>query len=114
MAIDAHGVVARWKLCAPRRRHRIILASVARREIGLARFGRLQQGDTKFPLRGGNLLSLWSQLRNPAVGRVDNQRRAGADALHGQEHRVVGAGDVGIGPALQTPVAVEHCRARSV
>src|SRR5438552_5291035 len=59
---------------------------------------------------GGQLLSLWRQRRQPAIGRIDNQRCARAGALHGREHRVVGAGDVELGPALHTLVAAQQRR----
>jgi len=68
----------------------------------------LQKGETKFPIGGCNLLSLWRQRRKPAIGRIDNQRRARAGALLGGEHRVVGAGDVELGPALHALVAAEQ------
>jgi hypothetical protein len=38
--------------------------------------GRLQQSETKFPIGGGRVLSLWRLRRNPAIGRINNQRRA--------------------------------------
>ena len=108
MAIDARGVVARRKFRESRRGRRIVLAAAAGRLLVLARFGRLQQGETKFPFGGGNLLSLRRQRRNPAIGRIDNQRRARAGALHGHEHLVVGAGDVE--PRSRAPHA---CRGRA-
>jgi len=36
----------------------------------------LQQGEAEFPLGGDRLLSLWGQGRNPAIGRINDQRRA--------------------------------------
>jgi hypothetical protein len=70
----------------------------------------LQQGETKFTLGGSNLLGHCGQRWNPAIGRIDNQRRARAHALHGQKHRVVGARYIGRGAALRTPVPAEHSR----
>ena len=113
MAIDARGVVARRKFRASRRGRRIVFAAAARRLLVLARLGRLQQGETKFPIGGGNLLSLRRQRRNPAIGRIDNQRRARAGVLHGHEHRVVGAGDVDARSraphALSRPSSADRC-----
>ena len=52
-----------------------------------------------------SLLSLRCLRRKPAIGGIDNQRRARADVLYSQKHRVVGAADVTRGPALLTRVA---------
>jgi hypothetical protein len=75
-AIDARRAVARRKLCESRRGRRIVLASVAGREFILARFGCLQQGEAKFALGNGSLLSHQCQRRNLAVGRIDNHSGA--------------------------------------
>ena len=104
------GVVARRRFRKSRRGRRIVFAAAARRLLVLAGLGRLQQGETKFPLGGGDLLRLRRQRRNPAIGRIDDQRRARAGALDGHEHVVVGAGDVALGPALRTLVAAEQRR----
>jgi hypothetical protein len=53
----------------------------------------LQQGEAKFPIGGGCLLSLWRQRRNPSIGRINNQRRAWPGWIHGQAHR-----DVSVAP----------------
>src|SRR6202162_3075980 len=75
----------------PSRRARwTVFPSATGRLLVLAGLGRLQQGETKLPLRGGNLLSLWRQRRNPAIGRIDNQRRARAGALEGHKYIVIG------------------------
>src|SRR6266851_551656 len=107
VAIDAPevtGVVARRRLRAPRRGHRIVSPAPTLHGFGLARFGRLQQGETKCPIGSGRLLSCGSQGRNPAIGRIGDPRRARAGALRGQEDRqVVGARKVAVGrpPAEQ-------------
>jgi len=64
-----------------------------------------------FAIGGNNRCSLWGQRRYPAIGRVDNQRRARAKALHGHEHRIVAARDVGLAAARRTCVPGEHRRA---
>jgi hypothetical protein len=47
--------------------------------------------------------------------RVDRQSsRCARDVLHGQKYRVVGAGDVTLGPALQTLVLVEKRGSRRI
>ena len=79
------SVVAGRKFRESRRGRRIVFAAVARHRLVLAGLGRLQQGETKFPLGGGDLLSLRRQRRNPAIGRIDDQRRARAGALHGMQ-----------------------------
>src|SRR5438105_6326453 len=104
VTVHARGVVARRKFRESRRLRRIVFASVTCRFLVFARLGRLQEGNTKFPFGGGNLLSLWRQRRKPAIGRLDNPRCARAGALQGREYLVVGAGDVGLGTALRTPV----------
>src|SRR6266702_7425736 len=63
VAIHARGVVARREFRESRRLRRIVLASVTRRLLVFARQGRLQQGNTQFPFRGGHLLSLCRQRR---------------------------------------------------
>src|ERR1700730_16681511 len=83
MAIDRHRVVAGSPFPEFRRRRRIVLPTAAGRRLVLAGIGRQQQGETKFPLGGGHLLSLRRQRRNPAVGWIDDQRRARAGALEG-------------------------------
>jgi hypothetical protein len=64
----------------------------------------LQQGKTIFPFGGKDFLGLCRQLRNAAVGRIDNHRRAHAGVLPGHEQLIVGAADVGLGPTLCTLV----------
>jgi len=49
----------------------------------------LQQGEAEFPLGGSRLLSLWGQGRNPAIGRINDQRRARPGTLPGKEHRSI-------------------------
>ena len=80
---------------------RDVRGAAGRVEIGSLADVRLRTGS---PVSTGAALGLRRQRRNPALGRIDNLRGARADALHGQEYRVVGAGDVALGPALQTPV----------
>src|SRR5947208_1679577 len=114
MAIHARGVVARGKLCAPRRGRRIVLAAGTVPVLVLASLGRLQQGETKSPFGGGELLSLCRHLWNPAIGRIDNHRRARAGVLPGYEQLVIGAADVELGPALRTPVFASQRRPLSI
>src|SRR5262245_15264779 len=114
VAIDAAGVVARSTLGASRRRPRIVFAAGAGGRPVLARRGRLQQRETEVPIGGGSLLTVWREWRTPAIGRIDNQRRPCADALHGEEHRIVAPVDVHFGAALLASVAREHRGALSV
>src|SRR6266849_1816249 len=114
MAIHACEVVTGRKFRKTRRGRRIILATVTRRLLIFTRLGRLQQGNAKFPFHSGNLLSRRRQRRKPAIWRIDNPRRARAGAPHGRERRVVGAGHVGLGPALRTPVPAEKGGSLSV
>src|SRR5262249_22542149 len=105
IAVHAQGVVAGRKVCASRRRRRIILPAATARRLALACLGRLQQGETEFPVGGNDLLRLRRQSRNPAIGRVYNQRRPRADVLIGEEYRVVvRTGDVELGPTLRGPL----------
>src|SRR5436190_12581291 len=76
VAIHARGGVAGLKFGKTRRARRVVFPSAAGRLLVLAGLGRLQQGETKLPLGGGKLLSLWRQRRNPAIERIDDQRRA--------------------------------------
>jgi hypothetical protein len=105
--LEVAGVVARRRFREPRRGRWIILASGTDRRLALARVRRLQQSEAKFAI--GRLCALRRRglRRNPAVGRIDDQRRMHADVLDGQEHRVVGAADVERGPALLPRVAAE-------
>jgi len=89
IAVHALGVVARRKVGAARRGRRIVLAAATARRLAFARLGRLQQGETEFPVGCTRLLRLRRQPRNAAIGRVDNQRRTRADVLIGQEYRVI-------------------------
>src|SRR5262245_22033289 len=114
VAIDAAGVVARRTLGVTRRRRRIVFAATAGGRPILARRGRLQQSKTEVPIGGDSLLSVRRQRWNPATGRIDNQRRAGAEALEGEEHGIVAPGDVRFGAALLASVAREHCSPLSV
>src|SRR5262249_54377405 len=50
IAVHAHSVVARRKVCASRRGGRIIRPTAAAYRLVFARLGRLQQGDTEFPV----------------------------------------------------------------
>src|SRR6266576_5366205 len=59
VAIHARGGVARRKFGKSGRARRIVLPSATGRLLVLAGLSRLQQGETKLPLRGGNLLRLW-------------------------------------------------------
>src|SRR5215467_2405800 len=89
IAVHAYGIVARWQIGVPRRGRRVILSAVTSRRFALARFGRLQQGETEFPVGGSSGASLWQQWRKPAIGWVDNQRGTLTDTLVGQEYCVV-------------------------
>jgi hypothetical protein len=71
----------------------------------------LQQGEAKFPIGRGKLLSLRRQGRKPAIGRIDDQRRARAGVLYRQKCRVVSAADIGSAPALLTRIAAVQCTA---
>jgi hypothetical protein len=64
----------------------------------------LQQRESKFPVGGGRLLSLWRQRRHPAVGWIDNQRRSRPGAPPGDAYRVVGAGDIGLASVFRTNI----------
>jgi hypothetical protein len=64
----------------------------------------LQEGETKFPICGGQLLGFCRQLWNTAIRRIDNHRRARAGVLPWHEHLVVGPADVDLGPTLRTLV----------
>src|SRR6266478_8114684 len=106
-AIETHkvaGVVARRRLRESRRGRRIVLASGTRRLLVLARVCGLQQSEAKFPVGRSRLLRLRRLRRNPAIGRIDNERRACTDVLYGQKRRVVGTADVDRGSALLTRV----------
>src|SRR5277367_5011223 len=76
VAIHARGVVTRRKFGKSRRARRIVFASATGGLLVLAGLGRLQQGETKLPFGGGQFPSLRRQRRNPAIGRIDDQRRA--------------------------------------
>ncbi len=102
-------VVARRRLRESRRGHRIVLASGTYRLLVLAGVCRLQQGEAIFPIGSSSLLGRRCERRNPAIGRIDNQRCARAGVLYGQKRRVVGTADVNRGPAILTGVAAEMC-----
>ena len=87
VAIHACSVVAGSRLRASRRGHRIVFAAAAGRRLVPAGLGRLHQGEAKFPLGGGRLLGLRRQRRNPAIGRIDDPRRAQPGVLPGYEQR---------------------------
>ena len=101
-------MVARRQFCKSGRGRRIVRASGTHRRLGLARLRRLQQGKAKFPIGCGSLLRLRRQRRNPAVGRIDHQRRARAGMLYGQKRRVVGTADVDRAATLLARVAAEQ------
>jgi hypothetical protein len=55
-------------------------------------------------------------LRNAAIGRIDNHRRAHAGVLPGHEQLVVGAADVGLGPRSarwSLPASPARCTSNS-
>ena len=108
VAVHPRRVVARRLLGKSRRARRIVGPAVAGRLLVLAGLGRLQQGEPKRPVGGDDLLGLRGERRQPAVGRIDDQRRARAGVLEGDEYVVVGAGDVALGAALRAPLAAEH------
>jgi len=70
----------------------------------------LQQSETKFPIGGGHLLSLWRQRRNPAIGRLDIIEVRAPVCFMDMNTGAIGAGDVEFGPALHTLVAAEQRR----
>src|SRR5258708_2881634 len=104
MAIDRYRVVAGGALRKSRRGRRIVFAAGTAAVLDPAGLGRSQQGEAKFPIGDGDLLSLRRQLRNPAIGRIHNPGGAHAGMLPGYEKVVVGAGDVELGPALPAVV----------
>ena len=114
VAIHARGVVTRRRFGTSRRARRIVFPSAAGGLLVLAGLGRLQHRETKLPLGAGPLLGLRRQRRNPAVGRIDDQRRARAGALEGHEHIVIGARNVALGAALGAPLAAEHFRSQPI
>src|SRR5262249_1584226 len=92
VAVDARQVsrdVARRRFSASRRGRRIIFSAITCRLLVFARLGGLQQRKTKFPISGGGLPSLRRQGWKPAIGRIDNQRRARPDRMQGQTPRDV-------------------------
>jgi hypothetical protein len=74
----------------------------------------LQQGQTKFAFGGDDFLSLWRELRNPAIAWIDDPGRAHAAVLPGDEEVVAGAGDVELGPALLAIVLAAQRRALGI
>src|ERR1700730_16796639 len=100
MPIHARSIIAWGRLCEPRRGRRIVFAAGTGPVSGLASLGRSYQVEAECPLGGRQLLSLWRQLRNPAIGRIDNHRCARAGVLPGHEQLVVGPADVELGTAL--------------
>ena len=109
VAIDAPEVgreIARRTFGAARRRCRIVFPAAALDQLALARFCRLQQGETKFPIGDERLLSLCGQRRNPAIRRIDDPRRTRPRVFRGREHcQVISAGELAIGGA-----PAEQCR----
>src|ERR1700676_2392762 len=55
LAVHARGVVAGRTFRASWRGRRVVCPAAAGRQLALARFSRLQQGETKLPIRGSNL-----------------------------------------------------------
>src|SRR5262249_40541055 len=95
VAIHARRIVARRSLGAPRRRRWIVGTASTARQLVLAGVGRSHQRETELPLGGGPLLSLRRQGRKPAIGRIDDLRRARAGTLGGKERRrIIGAIDL--------------------
>ena len=109
-AIHAAGVVARGQLRTARRRRRVVFAAAAGDRLVLAGLGRLQQREAKFAIGRHDLVRLRRPRRHPAIGRIDDQRRALPGALDRLEHRVVRAGDVELGAALDALVAAQQLR----
>ena len=72
--------VAWRRFRASRRRGRIVLSPGTGWIFDLASLGRLQQGEAKFSVNYVGLLSLRRQRRNPAIGRINDARRARAGA----------------------------------
>ena len=83
MAIDVcqRAVVAGSAFGESRRGGRVVFTAVTGDPFELASLGRLQQGETKFPIGGQGLLSFGGQRRNPAIRRIDNQRNLANDTL---------------------------------
>src|SRR5262249_59201836 len=84
--IDApkiNGVVGRRMSRAPRGGGGIVFPAATHQPLVLACLGRLQQGEVKFAIGGSRLLSLRRQRWNPAIGWIDNQRRARPSVLRG-------------------------------
>src|SRR5258705_2279714 len=91
--------VERRRLVAPRG-WRSVLPAFTTRQLVLAQVGRLQERQLILAHRGSLLLHLRRQRRNPAVGRIHDERRSSAHALVGREDgRVVGAAHVLLAPA---------------
>src|SRR5215470_4312801 len=93
-ARDVAGVVARRIFRKARRGRRAVLTAGANWLLVLARVSRLQQREEEFPVGRGGALGCGSLRRHTAIGRIDDHRRARADALDGQELYIVGAADV--------------------
>ena len=111
MAIDRDHIISRGPFLKSRRRFWIVGSTGAGRRLFLAGIGRLNQGDTKRQLGGSDLLRLRGRRRQPAIGRIDDQRRARTGALERHELRIIGAGDVARGPLLRPFVGIgEHLR----
>src|ERR1700732_4266480 len=114
MAIHPPEIVAGSAFREAERRNGIVFAPGTWRLLVLAGFGRLQQRNAKLAFSGGNLLRLRRHLREPAIGRIDDPRRSRAGAFLGCEHVVIGAGDVGLGPALEALLATQTGRSQLI
>ena len=112
MAIHARGVVARRRIVAPRRRLRIVFAARRRRRICFCRFRSpaAARGGSRVPSAAIFCASGVSGGMRPFGGSTI-MRGARAGALHGHEHRAIGAGDIELGAALHALVAPEQRRA---
>ena len=85
-------------------------ATSAAARLVLAVWGGLEEGEPKRQFGLLPFLSLRGERRNPAVGRVYNQRRPPARSSHRHKHRVVRTADIRCGPRLRALVASQICR----
>ena len=108
-AVQATNVVVGRRLVEPRR-GRPVRATGAGARLVLAGWRGLQEGELKRSFSLLPFLGLRGERRNPAVGRVHNQRRPPARSPHRLKHRVVRTADIRLGPRLRTRVASRICR----
>src|SRR5262249_11726582 len=95
-ARNVAGMIARRWFGKSRRGRRVVFAAGANRLLVLARLGRLQQREEKFPIDRGGALGCRGLRRSTGGGRVANPPGGGADGLD------VGAADVSRGATFRT------------